>query len=266
MEAEEVDAATLRKRAFVRSRQILEECARQQKGRNAERPSDVLEDIAETYNYQPWDLALVAALTALLHPRTRVPQALRAETARITAERRRVGQALRILRKKFMQGDEAIISCSQIVLAPRPAVGLIYTTGRPDEWALDEYAGAVRVILGQARVPGMPTPADEPIGLAFEFGQELLAALGISVARRTLEERAQALSDPPPAPDDAAPLAWAETIGRRFNRVPEGRDILRRVLTLADDLPLQTLRYRVTANSPDIFIRRFVRKRLPDKS
>lgn len=260
------DAATLRARALTRSRQILEACARKQKRRSAQRPSDVLEDIGETYNYEPWDIALVAALTALLHPRTRVPQALRAETAQITAERRRLLQALKTFRRKFMEGNRATATCVQVVLAPRPAVGHVYTTGRPQEWALDEFAGAVRVILGQARVPGMHTPALEAIGFAFDFGRELLGALGIHVTRRSLPERAQALRDLPPEPDDAAPLTWAEAVARRFSRVAEGRDLLRRLLIPEEDLPLQTLRYRLTAGSSDIVVRRFLRKRLPEKS
>jgi hypothetical protein len=262
---EELDAATLRQRAYRRSRQILEAHARKRKGRDVERPGDVLEDIAETYDYEPWDVALVAALTVLLHPRTRVPEALRAETARITAERRRVVQAIQTLQAKFMQGDRPILTCVQFVLAPRPAVGLVYATGRPQEWALDEFAGAIRVILGQARVPGMPEPPREPIGQALDMGKELLDTLGIKVRRRSLEERAAALPDLPPAPDDADPLAWAQALSRRFTRVPEGRDILRRVFTPAEDLPLLTVRYRVTANSPDIVVRRFRRKALPPK-
>jgi len=260
------DAATLRARALVRSRQILEACARKGKGRSTERPSDVLEDIRDAYEYEPWDVALIGALTAILHPRTRVPQALRAETARITAERRRLIQAMRALNRKFMAGSRPTVSCLQVVLAPRPGVGLVYTTGRPSEWVLDEFAGCMLVILGRARPRNMAEPPREPIGVAFDLGRELLGSVGIEAPRRSLDERVRALPDLPPEPTDEDPLGWANVIARRLTRVPEGDAVLRRILVPDEDLSLETFRYAMRASSPDIFVRRFTRKALPKPS
>lgn len=253
-------AEVLRDRAFERSRQILEQHARP---RSDQRPSDVLEDIAETYDYQPWDIALISALTVLLHPRTQVSQALRSETARITRERRQLLQALRTFQQKYMHGNHPTVSCFQVVLAPRPGVGLIYNTGRPSEWVLNEFAGCIQVVLGQARIGGMSTPPLEPIGNAFDIGRDLLRSVGIMVARGSLYDRARALPDLPPEPMDDDPLGWAETIAGRLSRVPKGNAILRRILIPQDDLPLETFRYRMTALSQDVIVRRFTRKALP---
>lgn len=260
------DPARLRAWILIRGRQILEECARKERGPRDLKPSDVLEDIADAYAYEPWDVALVGVLVARLHPRTRVPQALRAETARIAAERHRLVQALRSFGKKFMARGRPVVSCVQVVLAPRPGVGHVYTTGRPSQWILDEFAGAIRAILGQARVPGLKHRLRDPIatGFAFSYGKDLLSSLGIRVMRRSLEERARALSDLPPEPNDQDPLGWADAIARRLGRVPEGDAILRRLL-VPETLPLETFRYRMTASSPDIVVRRFTRKALPKK-
>jgi len=269
-ESEMIDPATLRLNAFRRGRQILEGLAglapvRVREG--VQRPGDVLLDIQETYDYDPWDIALLGALTGLLHPRTRLPQLLRDEASRITRERRQFLQALRTLQKKFMTGDRPTVSCIQAVLAPRPAVGLVLTTGRPAEWVLNEFAGAVLVVLGQTRAAKMPEPPLEPIGLAFGFGCELLRSIGIRATRRSLEERARALPNLPPPPNDDAPLDWAEALTERLTRVPEASDILRRVFAPDDatPLPLTTIRYRMTARSPEIIARRFTRRALPPK-
>jgi len=262
----DMDPATLRARALAGSRQILEACARKAKGRSTERPSDVLEDIGEIYNYEPWDIALVAALTAVLHPRTRIPQTLRAETARITAERRRLLQALRTFRQKFMAGERPTVSFFQVVLAPRPGVGLVYTTGRPSEWVLDEFAGCILVILGRARIHNMAKPALGPIDLAFDFGRELLGSVGIEAPRRSLDERVGTLPDLPPEPTDEDPLGWANVIARRLTRVPEGSAVLRRIFVPEEGLSLETFRYGMRTSSPGIFVRRFTRKALPNPS
>ena len=257
-------AETLRARIFAQSRQVLEAHARERKGRSVERPTDILEDIADEYQYEPWDVALIGALTTLLHPRSRVPQVLRAETARITAERRRLLQALRTLRMKFMTGDRPAVSCIQVVLAPRPGVGQIYLTGRPSEWVLDEFAGCILVTLGRARLPDARGPSLKSLGLAFSYAQELLEVVGIHTSRRSLEERAAALPDLPPEPNDEDPLGWADAIGRRLARLPEGDALLRKLL-VPESLPLETFRYRLAASSPDIAVRRFTRKALPKK-
>ncbi len=262
----DVDARTLRERALARSRQILEMSAKQKKRPSTQKPSDVLQDIEGAYNYEPWDVALVAALTALLHPKTRVPQALREKAARITRERRRVFQWLRTAQKRFMTGDDPIITHIDTVLAPRPAIGVVYTSGRPSTWVLDEFTANIMTILGRARVRVLPTPPLRPLDDALIFGEELLKALGINLGDIGLEARAQALlrtGDLPPEPDDEHPLAWADGIARRLCRVWEDRDILRRIFVPSEELPIQTLRYRVRAGTPDIFARAFRRRRLP---
>lgn len=262
----EMSPTELRALLYKRSLQILEKSAPTgKKMQNIQRPTDVLEDIAETYSYEPWDLAFVTALTALTHPRTRVPKELRAETARITAERRRVVQELRRFRKNLMTGSAPTIASLSVVLAPRSAVGCVYTTGRPREWALDLFAGAIRTILADVRVSTMPTPALEPVGLAFDYGKDLLSALGIRISPSNLSERAR-LSDPLPAPTDVDPWGWANTVfAHFFNPQAEGRAVLRRLLTPDGELPLQTLRYRLRAGSDDIFVRSFRRQALPQK-
>lgn len=263
----EMSPIDLRALLYKRSLQILEKSApTDKKMQSIQRPTDVLEDITETFDYEPWDLAFVAALTALTHPRTRVPQALRTETARITKERRRLVQELRRFQKKFMAGPAPTVAALGVVLAPRPAVGCVYATGRPREWALDLFAGAIRTILAEVRVSTMPELPLEPVGLAFGYGRELLGTLGVHVSPENLSERARTLSDSLPAPTDEAPWDWANAVfARFFAPQAEGRAVLRRLLTPDGELPIQTLRYRLRAGTDDIFVRAFRRRALPQK-
>lgn len=258
----EMSPKQLRKFLYKRSLQILEKSAKKP---SAQRPMDVMVDITETFDYEPWDLAFVAALTALTHPRTRVPQALRAETARITKERRHLVQELRRFQKKFMVGPAPTVAALKVDLAPRPAVGSVYTTGRPREWALDLFAAATRIILAEARISTMPEPPLEPVGLAFDYGRELLGTLGIRVSPSNLSERAR-LTDPLPAPTDEDPWSWAKTVfAHFFHPQAEGNAVLRRVLTPDEELPLLTLQYRLRAGSDDILIDYFLHEALPQK-
>ena len=80
-----------------------------------------------------------------------------------------------------MHGDRPTVSCFQAVLTPRPGVGLIYSTGRPSEWVLNEFASCIRVVLGQARIGGMPfTRFDVP---GTPLGMEPLLTLRLGVSR-----------------------------------------------------------------------------------
>jgi len=55
------------------------------------------------------------------------------------------------------------------------------------------------------------------------------------------------------------PVGWGSMVIARFVPQGEGAETLRRVLTPDVDLDRQTLRYRLRAGSPDIFVRSFRR-------
>jgi len=225
------DPASIRRRAREGSRRVIEE--RAPRGEPGHGWKDAFVEIEECYGYDAWDLHYALGVTCFLHPKTRPREEDRPRAAARKKRRHQMEKDVRRLQRKWMSGPDPAACLVFVVEVPRPWHELLELGGKAADWMIDEFAGHVGIILGEARRAraGPEEPEPDPYRQAFTFGCQLLRTSGILPREKggreispqeqieDLRERFRVMrerNDLPPAPDDENPRAWIRDLWRRI--------------------------------------------------